>query len=89
MISSVEGDSPASNAHLRGGKIEQQYLGTDFSPGGDVIVAIDGQPVRSSEDVVRIVTDRLSPGELAHFTIVRGKSRLDVPVRLAERPASP
>jgi 2-alkenal reductase len=89
VITSVEGDSPASKAHLHGGRGEQPYLGTEFSPGGDVIVAIDGQPVRSSEDVVRIVTERLSPGELAHFTIVRGKSRLDVPVRLAERPASP
>jgi 2-alkenal reductase len=89
VITSVEGDSPASKAHLHGGRGEQQYLGTEFSPGGDVIVGIDGQPVRSSEDVVRIVTERLAPGELAHFTIVRGKSRLDVPVRLAQRPANP
>jgi 2-alkenal reductase len=89
VISSVESPSPASAAHLRGGKGDQQYLGTDFSPGGDVIIAIDGRPVRSSEDVVRIVTERLSPGELVHFTIVRGKSRLDVPVRLGERPANP
>jgi S1-C subfamily serine protease len=89
VISSVEGGSPAERAHLRGGTGEQDYLGTQFSPGGDVIVAIDGQPVRSSEDVVRIVTERLSPGELVHFRIVRGKSRLDVPVRLGQRPANP
>jgi 2-alkenal reductase len=89
VISSVEGGSPADKAHLRGGTGEQDYLGTQFSPGGDVIVAIDGRPVRSSEDVVRIVTERLSPGELVHFAIVRGKSRLDVPLRLAQRPANP
>jgi 2-alkenal reductase len=89
VISSVEGGSPADKAHLRGGTGEQDYLGTQFSPGGDVIVAIDGQPVRSSEDVVRIVTESLSPGELVHFAIVRGKSRLDVPLRLAQRPANP
>jgi S1-C subfamily serine protease len=89
VISSVENDSPASRAHLRGGKGDQAYLGTDFSPGGDVIVAIDGHPVRSSEDVVRIVTERLSPGELVRFTVVRGTSRLNVPVRLGERPANP
>jgi S1-C subfamily serine protease len=89
VITSVEGDSPASKAHLRGGKGDQQFLGTDFSPGGDVIVAIDGRLVRSSEDVVRIVTERLSPGEVVSFTVVRGKSRLDVPVRLGTRPANP
>jgi len=38
---------------------------------------------------VRIVTERLSPGELVHFTVIRGKTRLDVPVRLGERPANP
>ena len=89
VISSVESPSPASKARLRGGEGDEPYLGTEFSSGGDVIVAIDGRPVRSSEDVVRIVTERLSPGELAHFTIVRGTSRLDVPVRLGERPANP
>jgi len=89
VISSVQGGSPAAKAHLHGGSGEQDYLGTQFSPGGDVIVAIDGQPVRSSEDVVRIVTERVSPGELVHFTIVRGKSRLDVPIRLGQRPANP
>jgi len=89
VITSVEDHSPASAAHLRGGKGDHQYLGTDFSPGGDVIVAIGGRLVRSSEDVVRIVTERLAPGQLVRFTIVRGKSHLDVPVRLGDRPANP
>jgi S1-C subfamily serine protease len=89
VITSVESPSPASKAQLRGGKGDQRYLGSDFSPGGDVIVAIDGRPVRSSEDVVRIVTERLSPGELVNFTVVRGRSRLEVPVRLGQRPANP
>ncbi len=89
VITSVESHSPANAAHLRGGEGDEQYLGTDFSRGGDVILAIDGRQVRSSEDVVRIVTERLSPGELVHFTIVRGRTRLDVPVRLGHRPANP
>jgi len=89
VITKVVGDSPAKSAGLRGGEPEQAYLGTEFSPGADVIVAIDGRPVRSSEDVVRIVTEHLAPGQLAHFTVVRGRSRLDVPVRLGQRSANP
>jgi 2-alkenal reductase len=89
VVTNVVGDSPAKSAGLRSGKPEQDYLGTEFSPGADVIVAIDGRPVRGSEDVVRIVTERLSPGQLAHFTVVRGKSRLDVPIRLGRRSAKP
>ena len=60
-----------------------------FTRGGDVIVAIGGYTVRSAEDVVRIVTGRLVPGQVARFTILRGGSRQDVPVRLAQRPANP
>ena len=89
VITRVEGGSPAKDAGLRAGGKDQTYLGADFAPGSDVIVGIDGHPVTSSEDVVRIVTQQLSPGEVAHFTIARGHSRLDVPVHLAERPASP
>ena len=46
--------------------------------GGDAIVAIDGIPVRQAEDVVRIVTQRLLPGEQARFTVVRGTQRRTV-----------
>jgi S1-C subfamily serine protease len=54
--------------------------------GGDAIVAINGVPVRNAEDVVRIVAERLVPGETARFTVVRGKTRRVVPVTLDERP---
>jgi S1-C subfamily serine protease len=63
-------------------------LGTKFTPGGDVIVAINGRPILSSEDIVRIVTESMAPGEVARFTIVRGDTRREVRVRLAERPTS-
>ena len=49
-----------------------------------MIVAIDGQPVRGSEDIARIVTS-LSPGQIARFAVERGHSRLDLPLRLGER----
>jgi S1-C subfamily serine protease len=60
-------------------------LGIEFVPGGDVIVAIQGQPVRNSEDVVRIVTTTLLPGQVARFTIQRGSERRELAVRLGER----
>ena len=48
-----------------------------------------GHPVRSSEDVVRIVTDAVSPGQRVRVTLVRQGKRLQIPIRLTERPASP
>jgi 2-alkenal reductase len=89
VIVSVQSDSPARDAGLRGGSRDESYLGVDFKDGGDVIVAIADQPVRSSEDVVRIVTDSVSAGQQVPMTIVRDGKRLQIPIRLAERPASP
>jgi S1-C subfamily serine protease len=89
VITTVHSGTPGAQAGLRGGTSDEQFLGTRFTRGGDVIVAIDGQPVRSAEDVVRLVTERLSPGEVAKFTIYRGNERRTVEVKMGERPANP
>jgi 2-alkenal reductase len=87
-VTSVVKGSPAADAGLRADHGTRTYLGVKFPVGSDVIVAIAGTPVRSSEDVVRIVTEQLAPGERASFTIVRDGRRMQVPVRLAQRPKS-
>jgi 2-alkenal reductase len=89
VVAKVTPDSPAEAAGLHAGSHEREVLGTEFTSGGDVIVAINGRRVRSAEDIVRIVTESLSPGQVARFTIVRGHTRRDIRVRLAERPANP
>ena len=89
IVDQVRPDTPGSRAGLRGGGETVDVNGTTFRPGGDVIVAIDGRRVRSAEDVVRLVTERLRPGQTARFTIVRRGKRLVVPVRLEERPENP
>jgi len=48
---------------------------------GDQIVAVDGQPVSTAEDVRPPIVAR-QPGETATFTVLRGGERLDVPVKL-------
>src|SRR6478752_5878053 len=47
---------------------------------GDQIVAVDGQPVSTAEDVRPPIVAR-QPGETATFTVLRGGERLDVPVK--------
>ena len=84
-ITKVEPNSPAEAAGLQAGPHTKTYLGVEFAPGSDVVVAIAGRPVTTSEDLVRIVTERLQPGERATFTVVRGRSHVQVPVRLSER----
>jgi 2-alkenal reductase len=88
-VQEVVDGSPAARAGLRGGGQEREYEGVSVLVGGDLIVAIDGQPVDSAEDVVRAVTQRLLPGQTAELTILRDGERQTVTVRLGERPASP
>ncbi len=87
LIDVVHDGSAAARAGLRGSDHDVIYQGLDIKLGGDAIVAIDGIPVRQAEDVVRIVTQRLVPGERAAFTVVRGTHRRVVTVTLTRRPA--
>ena len=88
LIADVKGDTPAARAGLQGGSREERHNGVDVTLGGDLITAIAGEPVRSAEDVSRIVTERLLPGQRVPFTVYRdGTRREQVQVTLARRPA--
>jgi 2-alkenal reductase len=84
LVDTVTADGPAAAAGLRGGTHEEQFQGQTVSAGGDVIVAVDGQPVAGAADLVRIVTS-LRPGQTAIFTVVRASGRRAIPVTLAAR----
>ncbi|HEY3961856.1 MAG TPA: trypsin-like peptidase domain-containing protein [Gaiellaceae bacterium] len=85
LVDNVTLDGPADKAGIRGATSTQVVNGADVEVGGDAIVAINGMPVLGSEDVVRIVTEQLVPGETARFTLVHGRSRRVVSVVLAAR----
>jgi serine protease Do len=52
----------------------------------DLIVALDGRPVVSNDELIQLVAAR-SPGSVAVLQVVRDGRALNVPVKLAERPA--
>jgi S1-C subfamily serine protease len=85
VVSRIEPNSPASRAGLKGGVREEQFNGLTFPVGGDVIVGINGTPVRSADDVVRYVTEELEPGDMAIFALVRDGKRRQLAIRLGSR----
>jgi S1-C subfamily serine protease len=89
VITSVRANSPGASAGLRGGSEQRDFNGETFTYGGDVLVAIDGRPVRSATDLVRIVTERLRPGLSSTFTFFRDGRRRQARVVLTERPENP
>jgi 2-alkenal reductase len=88
LIDVVKSGGAGDRAGLKAGTNETVYQGVQVKVGGDAIVAIDGVPVTHAEDVVRIVSERLLPGETATFTVVNGKARRNVSVKLDDRPTT-
>jgi S1-C subfamily serine protease len=91
LIEEVVDGAPAERAGLEGAKRREVFNGSPLSLGGDLIVSLAGERVARADDIARIVTSRLRPGQLVRVTVVRGGTgkRETVPVRLVERPADP
>ena len=90
MVASVVPGAPADKAGIQGGNQSESYNGLAVTFGGDVIVSIAGVPVRSSEDVSRIVTERFLPGQSTQVVVLRdGTERKSLRVTLGERPLTP
>jgi 2-alkenal reductase len=86
LIDQVKSGTAGARAGLVAGTRAEVFQGQGVKVGGDAIVAIDGRPVTNAQDVVRIVSERLVPGETARFTVVRGHARRVVSVTVGERP---
>jgi S1-C subfamily serine protease len=86
VVACVVPEGPGAKAGLHGGSERRQLNGFEFRFGGDVVVAIGNTPVDDADDLVRVVSETLLPGQVARFTVVRDGKRLVVPVELGERP---
>jgi S1-C subfamily serine protease len=89
VVACVVPRSPGARAGLRGGSERRQLNGVEFRHGGDVVVGIGNRPVDDADDLVRVVSEALVPGQVARFAVVRNGRRIVVPVRLGERPPRP
>jgi 2-alkenal reductase len=86
LVTEVEPGTPADRAGVHGGSREAVYNGLPVTLGGDLIIRIGSTRIRGSEDVSRVVTDELAPGQTVAVTLVRGGQRRVVTLTLAERP---
>jgi S1-C subfamily serine protease len=60
--------------------------GEEVPVGGDVVVAVDGRPVASQEQLGSYLATETSPGDEVELTVVRDGNRTTVTVTLGERP---
>ena len=83
LIVQVVPGGAADRAGLHGGS-ERAYLGNiPIMLGGDLIVAIDGQPVQDQQALSQVMNSHRA-GDTVRMTIYRGKKKMDVNVALGE-----
>jgi putative serine protease PepD len=89
IIGKVYGGSGAATAGLRGAQARETiYGGIVLERLGDVIVSIDGQRVKNTDDLQRALKGK-EPGQTVQVEVLRNSNRLTLPVRLSERPQDP
>jgi S1-C subfamily serine protease len=87
LVQQVVEGGPAAAAGIQGATTAAEVEGQEFGLGGDIITAIDGEKIGSSEDLVKTVSDAHA-GETVEVTVIRGERTATVSVTLAERPAT-
>jgi S1-C subfamily serine protease len=85
MITRVVPGGPAAGAGLHAADSTVHFQGSDFKAGGDVIVAVNGDPITRASDLP-ILISRLNPGDTATLSIIRDGHRMNVDVKLGTRP---
>jgi S1-C subfamily serine protease len=85
LVQQVTPGSPAAKAGIQGGDVQAQLNGSSIVLGGDIITAVDGVPVHSSDQLSRTIGAR-KPGSTVKLTTLRGGKKKDVEVTLGNRP---
>ena len=86
LLLEIASGSPAARAGLRGGQSQVRIGRTLLLVGGDILTAIDGQPVATARDLLRYVDTQTTIGQTIQVTVWRDGQEVTVPVTLNEEP---
>ncbi len=84
-VTGVTPGGPAEKAGLRGGDNPSSIPG--LQSGGDLIIAIDDQPVQTYNDLIGYLMKTKSPGDKVTLTVLRDGDKLSLDLTLDKRPA--
>jgi len=93
LLVALEPGGPAEKAGLQGVRIVRRrtvlgdLIRRDYST-ADILTEIDGQPIRSADDLLSIVESRRA-GDSVLATLARKDQTVQVPIRLVEEPPQP
>lgn len=88
LVVDVVADGPADKAGLRGSGRQARIRGQNVRVGGDIIVGIDGEPVRNFDDLVEFLARSGKVGRKVQLKILRDGEEITLTPTLAPRPGS-
>jgi 2-alkenal reductase len=80
----VTSGGPADLAGVKAGDTPSRIQG--LNSGGDLIIAFDGKPVNTFDQLLSYLITTKSPGDTVVLTILRNSEQVDLTVTLGERP---
>jgi serine protease Do len=86
LVGDVVANGPADKAGLQGSNTQATVEGQQVPVGGDVIVAINGETIKSMDDLIAYLSANTSVGDKITMTILRDGKQQDVDVTLGSRP---
>ncbi|MGD8244982.1 MAG: trypsin-like peptidase domain-containing protein [Anaerolineae bacterium] len=86
LVAEVQPGTAAAEADLQGGDREVEVMGMPVVVGGDIIVAIDGEELRTFDDLVAYLVSDTEIGQEVVLTIVRDGREIQASATLGERP---
>lgn len=88
MVETVEPGSAADEAGIRGGTLPVAWAMEEMILGGDIIIQVNGSPVRSLDDA-RLAVRELQIGKTVNVKLLRDGEEMDVSAVIKERPILP
>jgi S1-C subfamily serine protease len=86
LVIDVTAGSPAEQAGIQGSDHDEVVDGQTVPLGGDVIVEIDGLPVRTLTDAVVYMERNKQPGDTVDLVLIRDLQEQSLTATLGERP---
>ncbi len=88
LVERVFPGGAAEKAGLRGGSQRAYQGNTPVMLGGDLIVGMDGQDIATPQDLSGVMNSHHA-GDIVTLTIFRGRTRMDIKVKLSDATADP
>jgi S1-C subfamily serine protease len=86
LIIDITPNSPADKASLHGSDKQITIDGEQVRIGGDIITAINGQPIKTFDDVITYLARSTEIGQSVTLDVLSGGKTTQVTVKLAARP---